>query len=160
MSPTEKSFNSNIYTAITKLTDDNAHRLKSKWEEELRMELKDDWWKAALNRINSSSSCARLNFSKARLAEIYPGSNPKCDRCNEPHLTHMYWSCPQLQRFWPSVFDTLSTVLQTPLQPCPLLAIFGVSETLQCTGQNGDIIAFTTLLARRRLLLSWICGYF
>ena len=89
---------------------------------------------------------------------MYPDADSKCDRCAQPqaHLTHMFWSCPQLQRFWSLVFDTLSNVLGVTVQPCPLLAIFGTSlNPLWDNNQKKELIAFATLLARRRILLSW-----
>ena len=71
-------------------------------------------------------------------------------------LSHMFWSCPNLGTYWCSVFDIFSTLSNNGLQPCPLLANFGVpAEPLPCNSNEVDMIAFATLLARRRLLPTW-----
>ena len=169
LSPTDSGFISDSYTLISSLTVSNTQRVRNKWERELNIELTDDLWANSLHRVNSTTSCARLSLiqlkvvhrahlSKARIAEMYPDADSKCDRCAQPqaHLTHMFWSCPQLQRFWSLVFDTLSNVLGVTVQPCPLLAIFGTSPNpLWDNNQKKELIAFATLLARRRILLSW-----
>ncbi len=68
----------------------------------------------------------------------------------------MFWSCPQLEDFWCYVFETLTKVLGIKVQASPLLAIFGVPPILtQYHTKESDIIAFTTLLACRRILLAW-----
>ena len=112
-------------------------------------ELSDRHW------INSSSSCARLgliqfkvmhraHFSRARLADIYPGTDSSCMRCSlsPADLTHTFWLCPRLNQFWFSVFQTLSEVIK-------------ISESLTLTRNQSDVIAFASLLARRRILLVW-----
>ena len=50
----------------------------------------------------------------------------------------------------------MSSVLGVNLQPCPLIAIFGIPDpTLALNPTQKDIIAFTSLLARRSLVLHW-----
>ncbi|KAL7878195.1 hypothetical protein SRHO_G00048380, partial [Serrasalmus rhombeus] len=64
--------------------------------------------------------------------------------------------CPDLKGFWEGYFTTMSTVLGVNLQPCPLIAIFGIPDpSLALNSTQKDIIAFTSLLARRTLLLYW-----
>ncbi len=71
-------------------------------------------------------------------------------------LTHMFALCPKLQTYWNSVFKISSSVLGIILQPCPLTTIFGVpSDPSLLTPKQADVITFTTLLARRRILLKW-----
>ena len=107
LSLTENGFVSNSYTFISSLTVANTQQLKNKWERELNTELTDEWWADALCRVNSTTSCARLSLiqlkvvnrahlSKARVAEIYPEANSKCDR-----YTHVL------------VLPTVTTVLVT-----------------------------------------------
>lgn len=63
----------------------------------------------------------------------------------------MFWACPKLKDFWNYVFDILTEVLEIQVHSCPLLAIFGTPSDLILYGtKERDIIAFTTLLARRR----------
>ena len=48
----------------------------------------------------------------------------------------------------------LSEALNITIDPSPLIAIFGV-PTDTVTKAQSDVIAFTSLLARRRILLMW-----
>ncbi len=68
----------------------------------------------------------------------------------------MFAFCSKLQNFWNSFFKILSHVLGVELIVCPLIAIFGVPSRGQPLSQRqADVIAFASLLARRRILLSW-----
>lgn len=148
------------------MEDHNLVRIRIKWEDDLGMEL-GDYWDSALTRVNSSSSCARLaliqfkvlhrvHYSKAKLAEIYPGADASCARCSfsPANLTHSFWSCPSLETYWSGVFKTLSEALNIPIESNPLTAIFGIPADA-VTKTQSDVIAFTSLLARRRILLGW-----
>lgn len=68
----------------------------------------------------------------------------------------MFWACPKLKDFWNYVFDILTEVLEIKVHSCPLLAIFRTpSDPILYGIKERDIIAFTTLLARQRILLAW-----
>lgn len=145
--------------------NDNFSVIKAKWERELEMNLVEDWWVGALSRVNTSTSCARLSliqfkvvhrmhFSKSSLAKLFTDHDSRCDRCGYPEADLLH--CPQLGDLWCYVFETLTKVLEIKVQPCPLLAIFGVPAKGILHGTNErDIIAFTTLLAHCRILLTW-----
>ena len=136
LSPTRKGLISVIYQGTMSLNNDTLPKLKSKWEGELGMILAADWWTLALARVNSPSSCARLSLiqlkvfhrahlSKSKLHEIYPDSDPQCDRCHTARadLSHMFWFCPKLTTFWSLIFDLFAKLLKRSIKPCPCLAI-------------------------------------
>lgn len=148
----------------------STKKIASSWEQELGLQFVEGYWDKVIDRIHSSASCARLSliqfktvyrlhFSTSRLSKIYPSIPDLCNRCNTSpcDLTHMFFACPSLQLYWTFYSEVLSHVLSVTLKPCPLVAIFGVSEdaTLNLSRKQLDIIAFTSLLARRRILLSW-----
>ena len=162
----EKGIISILYQKLLSLENHNLAKIQAGWEEELGMEL-GDYWDHALERVNSSSSCARLaliqfkvlhraHYSKAKLAKIYQGADASCSRCSfsPANLTHTFWSCPSLETYWSGVFKMLSEALNITIDPSPLIAIFGV-PTDTVTKAQSDVIAFTSLLARRRILLMW-----
>ena len=68
----------------------------------------------------------------------------------------MFWSCPKLTTFWSAVFNSLGEVLGETIDPDPLTGIFGVPSVPNMSNPARRIIAFTTLLARRLILLKWI----
>lgn len=126
------------------------------------------WMLFGCNAIHilSTTSCARLgliqfkvlyrvHYSKSRL---YREVEDKCDKCHGSpcHLSHMFHLCPDLKAFWEGYFSIMSTVLGVNLQPCPLIAIFGIPDPLLALNStHKEIIAFMSSLARRSLLLHW-----
>ena len=57
---------------------------------------------------------------------IFQKSNYPKFQTAEASLIHMYWSSPRLSMYWTEIFQTLSQVFSTELDPNPLAAIFGV----------------------------------
>jgi len=158
-----------MYGCLLGLSDCSFDRIKRVWEGELGESFEEDWWASALDRIRSSTICARLgliqfkvlyriHFSKARLLEIFPNVEDRCDRCHAPlcNLSHMFFTCPMLQNYWVSYFTTMSKVLKIRIDVFPTIAIFGVPKIWsQFNSKQLDVISFTSLLARRRILLHW-----
>lgn len=167
--PTLKGSLSIIYRQLCSLQSTSLSNIKSSWEEELGEEISDDVWENALKKVHTSSICARhaliqckiihrAHWTTMRLSRIYKDVNPNCIRCNQSpaNHVHMFWSCPSLIGFWKDIFDTLSEICHTQVEPDPLTALFGVSSpTIQLTNMNKGVIAFVTLLARRLILLRW-----
>lgn len=168
-SPHQRGMISNIYNFILALNSQSNDKIKNAWERELGTQLTEEVWERAVGRIKSTTSCARLgliqfkvlhrvHFSKSRLSEIYPEVVDTCDKCHGSpcHLSHMFFLCPELNGFWTGYFSIMSTVLGVDLQACPLIAIFGIPDaSLALNSIQKDIIAYTSLLARRSLLLHW-----
>lgn len=84
---------SNIYGTIISLKTMTLNTIRAAWEEELGMEISDQVWIAALDRLNDTTTCARLSliqfkilhcihYSKAKLAKIYPDVDKQCDPCH------------------------------------------------------------------------------
>lgn len=68
----------------------------------------------------------------------------------------MFWSCPWLSGYWSTITKTLSEALDMEIPPCPEMAIFGspCDDQLMAKMQH-HIMAFVSLLARKRILLEW-----
>lgn len=169
LKPSNNSLISHIHGLLMTFGEQIPLKSRSAWEEELGRSFEDDWWREAISRINSTTSCARLgliqfkvfhrlHYSKARLTEIFPELDDKCDRCSHTpaNLSHMFYFCPKLQPFWETFFRTLSTIWGVDLQPCPQISIFGVPKTIfNLNNIQKDVISFSSLIARRRILLYW-----
>uniref|UniRef100_A0AAR2KLP1 Reverse transcriptase domain-containing protein n=1 Tax=Pygocentrus nattereri TaxID=42514 RepID=A0AAR2KLP1_PYGNA len=169
MVPHHRGVISKLYNLIMSISDYSDLKLKGKWEEELGIQMEEGIWEQAVDGIRSTTSCARLgliqfkvlyraHFSKSRLSKLYPEVKDVCDRCygSPCDLSHMFFLCPALKGFWTGYFTIMTTVLGVQVQPCALIAIFGVSDRSLALGtMQSGIIAFTSLLARRCLLLLW-----
>lgn len=159
-----------LYNLLSPANESITNKIKMDWESELQLNLSDQFWEEALNAVNSSSSCARLSliqfkvlhrlhYSKEKLSKLYPDKlDNKCNRCSQTpcNLTHMFWSCPKLSEFWRLFFKAISDILDINLNPNPHIAIFGKPpDDLHVTNIQNNVIAFSSLVARKRILLMW-----
>lgn len=160
---------SRLYNLINSLTSPPTLSSKVHWEDDLNHKFTDAEWDEVLRKTYTSSICARLNliqlklvhrvyWTKVRLSKIKPEVNPICDRCHQDNATliHMFWLCPVLKQFWQSIFTTFSFVSNLQVNPCPLVALFGIiPDGSPIPRRLGNAVAFTTLLARRLILQNW-----
>lgn len=169
LSPTKRKIISILYQLLNSAHPSSTENIKNLWETDLGLTINDETWEAILRRIPESSICARhgliqlkvvlrAHLTNARLADIYPDTDPSCPRCKgQPaNHTHMFWSCPTLTTFWSDIFNTFTKIYGETVNPNPLTAIFGISPPSCPLSRNArDVIAFTTLIARRSILLNW-----
>ena len=161
---------SHLYNYILTLDDDScAQKQRLGWETELETKFGDEWWKEALRRVHTSASCARfkliqfkvlyrVHYCKTKLAKIYPHIDQTCNWCGgiPANLSHMFWACHKLQSYWISIFKILSKIINVNISPSPFITIFGTPDSsLQLTSRQSQIVAFASLVARRRILLQW-----
>lgn len=158
-----------IYCLLIEIHTPSLSIIKAHWEKDLGINLSDDLWDSMLKRVHSSSICARhgllqfkvlhrLHISKEKLAKIYPESDPMCNRCKADigSLLHTFWTCPNLNKYWTSIFNTFSEVYRVNFTPSVLTALFGVvPSNISLTKHYSNAIAFASLLARRLILLRW-----
>lgn len=159
-----------FYNLLSPSSESLLHKIKMNWESELQLSFSETFWTGAIGAINSSSSCARLSliqfkvlhrlhFSKEKLSKLYPDRfDDKCNRCGQTpcNLTHMLWACPRLSEFWHRYFKIISEILDINLTLTPHIAIFGKPpDNLRTTGIQNNVIAFASLIARKRILLLW-----
>ena len=158
-----------IYDVISGVIPSRLESLRAAWDQDLGIVMSDDQWEQALDLVHTSSICARhkllqckilhrVHYTNAKLARIYPDRSDACNRCKQSpaDYMHMFWSCPKLTTFWSAVFNSLGAVLGEPVDLDPLTALFGIPLMPNVSSSARRIIAFTTLLARRLILLKWI----
>lgn len=168
LDPGQRRLISSIYYKISSLTPSPLNSLKQTWEQDLGFDISEDQWKDILDLIHSSSICARhaliqckvlhrAHYTNAKLAKIFSNISDECNRCKHSpadHL-HMFWSCPRLTDYWSDIFRTISQALNLTIAPDVLTVLFGLSPTSITSSTMRGVIAFTTLLARRAILLKW-----
>lgn len=130
--------------------------------------MREHQWETALKLVCSSCTCARHNLTQLKIllrlhwtrsifGEIFPVIDLACPRCKtQPadHI-HMFWSCPPFTTFWADIFQAYSIIfnvnfLQTENVPYSVLLM---KHTL--SGKAHVVIAFTSPLAGRLILLLW-----
>lgn len=68
----------------------------------------------------------------------------------------MFWACHKLRDYWTFIFKTINEAFSLDIKPSVEIGIFGVPEHgVSLTNKVKNVIAFATLLARRRILLEW-----
>ena len=163
---------SKLYSIIQDMEGNSHQLLKERWGEDLNAELSEETWQSVIKRIHKSSICIRhgliqfkivhrVHLCGFRLAQIYPGTDPTCIRCYQAPATlgHMFWACPKLHTFWSEIFNTFSYVCKKKIDPDPVISVFGVAPSDSgLTRHQSDLIAFSTLLARRLILFNWRCA--
>lgn len=169
LSPKQRGLISVIYHNICSISPQSLQGIRELWENDLGTVMRDDQWEAALRLVHTSSPCARhslmqlkvilrIHWTAAKLAKVFPNVDPSCPRCKSQtaDLLHMFWSCPHLRTYWADIFRAYSTMCSASIPPNPLCAIFGFTEeTRSLKGKFHVVIAFTSLLARRLILLMW-----
>lgn len=164
-----RSIISKIYSLLFALAPTHRSLIKQQWEQELQLTFEEDDWDKIIHRIHSSSICARHNliqlklvyrvyWTKVKLSKINPNLDPLCDRCSQAPATlfHMFWLCPALKSYWHSIFSCFSFILNLRIEPCPLVALFGLTpKDSTVSTAYSDVLAFCTLLARRLILIHW-----
>ncbi|XP_059812780.1 palmitoyl-protein thioesterase ABHD10, mitochondrial-like isoform X1 [Hypanus sabinus] len=87
----DKGLISALYSQLMSLEVQDLNKTETRWEDDFGMDLAEEYWAKTLNRVHSSSSCARLgliqfevlhgvHLSKVRLVDMYPGTDAGCDR--------------------------------------------------------------------------------
>ena len=169
ITPWSKETIGKIYTLISLDNIKPLNILKSKWEEELDVEISEELWQEAIDGIHTSSICQRhrviqfkvvhrLHWSKVKLSQFQPNTDDLCDRCRMESgtLSHMFWRCSKLSEYWNLIFKFFSKVFKNNIVPSPIPVIFGmVPSRLHLSSASKTIIAFGTLLARRLILRKW-----
>lgn len=169
LKPNKKSIISLIYKQLMDLNVHSVAKIRGAWERELGVIFSDQQWEKAVSNVRYSTSCARLQliqfkvlyrvyYSKSRLSEIYPQVMDQCERCHATpcDLGHMFFLCPRLHGFWSQYSVILSKALGTQICMDPFLAVFGLPVNTGLTDPTHfKILAFTSLLARRCILLLW-----
>lgn len=163
-----KGFTSIVYDYICEINPTCLDSLRATWDQDLGITMSGNQWSHILELVHTSSICARhsllqckillrVHYTNARLAKIYPDRNDVCNRCKQSpaDYMHMFWTCPQLLEFWSAIFHTLNEVLSNTVDPDPLTALFGILSVPNAPKGTQQVIAFTTLLARRLILLKW-----
>lgn len=113
--PEVKGTVSRLYTMIFEMEGSSLSILKENWEKDLDTSISEDQWASIIQRIHSSSICARHSFiqfkivlymSKVKLSKIFSEVSPICEKCKQAPATlyHSLWSCPNLTAFWSSKY--------------------------------------------------------
>lgn len=119
---------SQLYSIFQDMEGNSLHHLKERWGEDLSVGLSEETWQRTIKKVHTSSICVRhglvqfkilnrLYYSRVRLAQIFPDTDPNCIRCHQAPATlrHMFWTCSKLHTFWSEIFNTFSYICKKEL---------------------------------------------
>lgn len=129
---------SRLYSHLTSPPPD-LPTYAQRWLRDLDITLEpEDWSTIWSNTKNSSQNvvASEANYKvlmrrylvPARIVKFLPESSPNCFRgCGDrgTHL-HIWWTCPQAQRFWAIIFQMATTLHQITLSPNPTIALLNL----------------------------------
>ena len=138
------------------------------WEDELGTQIPDETWEESLQLINACSINSRhsliqfriihrLHYSKSKLHKMFPDISPQCDKCNtaEANLLHCFALCPKIKTYWINVFKTLSDILNTHIEPDPILIVLGTSEPIAILKRAQQILfSYGLVTAKKKYILT------
>lgn len=156
-----------VYNLLVTQDTSKVSQLCERWRVDVP-ELSDGDWEegiqqylpltiSARDRFMQLKFIHRAYYSPIRLARIYPDRIARCPRCGsgEADFFHVVWSCPGVVEFWKNILDDINSIggLQVPYSPIPLL--LGICDFLEVTWGKKLFIFYTTLYARKAILLQW-----
>lgn len=160
---------STLYSALLSRSSPSTQGIKTLWEEEFGEGISEELWDDALENIHKCSANSRhcliqfkiihrLHFSKTKLHKIFPEVSPLCDKCmaDEASLLHSYFLCPKILPFWVQIFKTISDMLETLLEPDPILVVLGVSDKFNLLPVfQRKLLSYMLIIAKKLLLQFW-----
>ena len=131
--------------------------------------ISDELWEDSLEEINTCSINSRhcliqfrvihrLHYSKLRLHNIFPDISSHCDKCNamDANLLHSFALCPRIQRYWIRVFETLSDILNSRIDPDPVLIILNISDSTSVLSRaQQQLLSYGLITAKKLILTHW-----
>ncbi len=116
-------------------------RLKGMWEKELNIMIDDEKWKEVWRHAKSISVCNheqaiqlkiiyRMHISRNHRHHFNPTLSSTYLKCKIEigTLTHCFWSCWKLQRYWSDVLSEIEKILGLKLEINPVSLILGPSK--------------------------------
>ncbi len=165
--PNSKHLISRFATAF-KVPADSGH-IRETWTRELGVMISEELWEESLSSIQYYSVNSRyqliqfkvlhrLHYSKTKLSKIFGSVSPICDRCgvDEGSLSHLFWSCPVLNKFLSDIFQWFSSQYGLNIHPDCNLATLGCSDmTDTLPPHHRRALQAGMVAAKKLILLNW-----
>lgn len=165
--PHRRGLISDIYAQLLSQTNSSPPSYTTKWEADLNLPPDSlDWsqiWqstKSATPNIVALETnykvLTRWYLVPARISKYLPQYPPHCFRgCSDigTHL-HIWWTCPIVQTYWSKIFQILSTMFETTLQPDPLVALLN-NKPRNITQRQFKLLLYVTTAAKQSIAKAW-----
>ncbi|XP_055516170.1 uncharacterized protein LOC129712047 isoform X1 [Leucoraja erinacea] len=160
-----------LYNSILNIDLPSTEVLREEWERELMIKITKVKWEKYLIYIHKCSINVRHNliqfkivhrlyYSKTRLNKFYPNISATCDKCQaqKATITHSLVSCIKLYRFWNYIFEILTKLFKTRMEPNTEMIIFGVMEDGNKLNASQNLFLNYGLIIAKKLILKFWKG--
>lgn len=130
-----------FYTSLRDCSNLGARTLRVVWERELGVEITEEMWDDIWDNARKITVCNRtraMQFKILHRAHVAPNRlskyrkdvSPFCLKCKTGigDLTHCYWSCVKIQKYWNDILFEIQKVLKKKLQLDPVSLRLGLSS--------------------------------
>lgn len=161
-----------IRTFYASLGDDSnfgAGTLGEVWEKELGVEISEEMWDCIWDNARKITVCNRTRAMQLKIlhrAHVAPNRlckyrkdiSPVCLKCKIEisDLTHCYWSCVKIQKYWNDILFEIQKVLKKKLEFNPIFLLLGLSDKSITDMYQKKLYNVLTFCARKSILMHWI----
>lgn len=142
-----------IYKWLAPVCGEEKPSFIIKWERDLGRTLGNGTWQKVCAAAHKSSVACNIQEAGYKLLSrwyrtprvlhrMFPSSSNRCWRCNgeEGTIYHIFWSCPVLERFWQTVWQTCQEVTGEQVPRDPGLYLLHITDTPWKTYRNSLLI--------------------
>ncbi len=161
---------SKLYQVFSCMDSNNTTHIKEKWEAELQQEIPPDNWKEICSEAHSVTcsnswrefkwkTIIRFFRTPQTTAKINPSAPSHCWRNCGAHLgnyTHIFWSCPKLEKFWQEILQKVSEAMHFDIPKDPRILFLGMTPAGKEGRSQKYLIHILFTAAIKCITLSWL----
>ena len=157
---------SSFYHVLNGLSTTVVQGVGGVWQRELSATIDEEKWDTIWSLAKKISICTwtraiqlkilhRLHISPHRRHLFNRSLSPLCLKCKTDvgTLTHCFWSCHKLQRYWVEIISELERIFPINIE---MSLILGLPSDLLKTAVNKRLYNILTFAARENILLQWV----
>lgn len=160
---------SNLYAGLRDCSNLCTRTLGVIWERELDVVINEELWEDIWDNAKKITVCNRTramqfkilhraHVSPVRLSKYRKDVSPFCLKCRTEigDLTHCFWSCAKIQKYWSSILFEMQKVLKVDLELDPVSLVLGLPSVHVTDRHHKKLYNVMTFCARKNILLQWI----
>lgn len=158
-----------FYASLEDCSGLGTRSLGEVWERELGVEITEEMWDDIWDNSKKITVCNRTramqlkilhraHVAPNRLSKYRKDISPVCLKCKTEigGLTHCYWSCVKIQKYWNDILSEMQKILKKQLDLNPVSMLLGLSNDRVNDKYQKRLYNVLTFCARKNILMHWI----
>ena len=158
-----------FYASLGDYPSFGTQTLGEVWERELGVEITEEMWDDIWDNARKITVCNRTramqlkilhraHIAPNRLSKYKKDVSPVCPKCKTEigDLTHCYWSCVKIQKYWSDILLEMQKILRKKLELHPVSLLLGLSDDRVTDRYQKRLYNVLTFCARKNILMHWI----